>query len=418
MHLFEADGKSYPLDQLTFELPQLDLIHWLARQTIYPKVFWKEKGSHVIRAAVGNLLSFSHAPTLPDVCPFDVRLYGGMRFAPKTQNDEAWKGFPTACFWLPQIEISQENEKSVASINYLNEKSSLSDTKEFDFTDAALEDPIPSFIKSQNTPDSILWREQVGIILDQISSGMIDKVVLARKSSFYFTAPLSPWTILAHLNKKAKQATVFAFQLSPRLCFLGATPEKLFHRNGDHLQTDAIAATRPRGNTPEEDQIFEQELLHHPKELKEFQFVVDFLQTSLLPLSQHIRWEWPQGQIFKASHVQHLHNRLSAILKPGCSDDQLIRILHPTPALGGTPQTKALALLKTIESFDRGWYGSPIGIIGSKRSCLYVGIRSGLIQERSLHLFAGTGLVQGSVAEREWEELEQKIRPFTELFHL
>jgi hypothetical protein len=40
---------------------------------------------------------------------------------------------------------------------------------------------------------------------------------------------------------------------------------------------------------------------------------------------------------------------------------------------------------------------------------LAIGIRSAQIDANQLHLFAGAGIVPGSEADPEWQELEQKI---------
>jgi menaquinone-specific isochorismate synthase len=265
------------------------------------------------------------------------------------------------------------------------------------------------------TPNFLTWKENVDKVLKAISSGVLDKLVLARRTTLQFSQPISIRSCLNHLLNKAQRATLFAFQLSPSFCFLGATPEKLFERTGDELTTDVLAGTRPRGATSKEDVQLERDLLSSVKEQREFTIVKEFLQQVVCPLSQKMQWD-KQDRVFKASHVQHIHNRLNATLKGGISDAELIDALHPTPALGGYPREKAHALLKQIEPFDRGWYGGPIGVISPKSASLHVAIRSALIRQNSLHLFAGTGIVQGSVPEQEWDELEQKIRPFTELF--
>ena len=414
MQPFEIDGKTYRLDQLKLELPSIDLISWLSREPLYPKVFWKEKEGGITRAAVGNLLCFSHVPSLKTNSDLDIRLYGGMRFAQKKPNDETWRGFPQSCFWLPKIEVSQSDGTTEAIIYYLNEKASLSELQQLDFTDAPLPTQVHSLIAREEAPDFSIWEKNVDRVLEEIANERINKLVLARKTSLHFASPPSPWPLLAHLREKSKQATVFAFQLSPVLSFLGASPEKFLHRRDNILKTDAIAATRPRGKTAEEDLKLERELLADPKERREFQCVRSFIQNSLMPFSDAIEWEG-QDEILKTSHVQHIHNRLRAKLKSHVSDRDLIQLLHPTPALGGFPKEIALSLLNHIEPFDRGWYGAPVGVLSTKDISLYVAIRSGLIRERSLHLFAGTGLVEGSVAKKEWDELENKIRPFTEI---
>ena len=205
--------------------------------------------------------------------------------------------------------------------------------------------------------------------------------------------------------------------MGPNHCFLGATPERLFLREEDQLHTEAVAATSPRGKTPEEDLAFEHHLKTSPKEQREFHLVKDYLHSIVDPLSTTIVWE-NKETLLKTGHVQHLHDRLRATLKGPVSNTDLLRLFHPTPALGGFPRKEALDLLQQIEPFERGWYGSPIGAITAHRASFYVAIRSALIQERSLHLFAGTGIVSGSLPEKEWEELEHKIHPFLEMFKL
>lgn len=413
MYPFVINGQSFLLDRVLQELPNIDLIAWLKSQPLYPKIFWREQDSQITRVAVGNLLSFSDIPQFSSSSPFDVRLYGGIRFSQNHSDDPTWKGFPNTSFWLPQIEISQENGRTQAIFYSLDKP--LSSTPILESLAQSPSNSGYSLEERIEAPHFQDWQKQVETVLDSIQSGHMDKLVLARKTTLKFAKPPSPWAILSHLKEKARRATLFAFQLSPHLCFLGATPEKLFKRDGNLCITDAVAATRPRGATPDEDLQFEKDLLGSDKEQREFKIVKDYLDLKLLPLSKKMKWEG-NDRVLKASHVQHLHNRLNATLKNSITDADLVRALHPTPALGGFPREKSLAFLKQIEPFDRGWYGGPIGVIGTQSSSLYVAIRSALINENLLHLFAGTGLVPGSIAEREWEELEQKIRPFTELF--
>ncbi|MBS0604046.1 MAG: isochorismate synthase [Verrucomicrobia bacterium] len=409
------NGSSYHLCRLQIDLAEIDLIAWLESQMTYPKVFWKERDSHVARAAVGNLLTFPDVPLFSDSNPFDLRLYGGIRFGSNTNQEQTWQGFPSTGFWLPHIEITQENGRAHVIVYSLRETTPPEILDTIGFANRREPGEPLSLMERKETPDFYLWKQSVEDALIAISSGAIDKLVLARKTTLQFSKALSPWPLLRHLNERARRATLFSFQLTPHLCFLGATPEKLFQREKNLLSTDAVASTRPRGKTPEEDDQLEEELLSSPKEQREFKIVKDFLELALSPLSEKMDWDG-QDRVLKASHVQHLHNRLNATLKTGVSDSDLIRALHPTPALGGYPQKEALKLLEEIERFDRGWYGAPVGMVGQNGASLYVAIRSALIRERELHLFAGTGLVTGSEAEKEWEELEQKIRPFMELF--
>ncbi len=410
---FNINGRAYSLDRWTEQLPNIDLVRWLEGHPLFPKVYWKERDSETTYAAVGNLLSFSQVPHISDSSPEEIRFYGGMRFSERhSLDDPTWEGFPKVCFWLPEIELSQKDGRTEAVCYALNERA---ETEIGSVNKLPVRDRTTSLVERQDTPTFAHWEKKVQTVLQAISTGELNKLVLARKTILQFLQPLSPWPCLDHLIRKALRATLFAFQLSPSLCFLGASPEKLFDRKGTMISTDVVASTRARGATPQQDLQFERELLSGAKEQREFQIVKTFLKSTISPFSRKLEWEG-QDRILKTSHVQHIYNRLSALIKKEISDEEIIQALHPTPSLGGFPTRKALAMLQHIEPFDRGWYGAPVGVVGSHRASLYVAIRSALIQNRTMHLFAGTGLVQGSVAEQEWEELEHKIRPFTELF--
>ena len=115
--------------------------------------------------------------------------------------------------------------------------------------------------------------------------------------------------------------------------------------------------------------------------------------------------------------MQHLYKKFSCELKTPLLDRDLLDALHPTPAVGGTPRDKALSYIKKNEPFDRGWYAGPIGWISPVKSDIVVAIRSALIKDDTIHLFAGTGIVQGSIPLKEWEELDNKTAQFMDLFH-
>ena len=80
------------------------------------------------------------------------------------------------------------------------------------------------------------------------------------------------------------------------------------------------------------------------------------------------------------------------------------------------PIQKAVAAIRRLESFKRGWYCGPIGYFGFDCAEFAVGIRSGLIHDKKLFLFAGAGIVADSQPEAEWEEIETKIGNFIEIF--
>lgn len=404
MHPFNINGRVYQINRKSENIAPLDLFAWLDRHPSYPKVFWKDKDEQSARAAVGSLLSFSRIPHFSGDFPFDISFFGGTAFS-KNAKDGAWQGFPPVSFWLPEIEVTQAEEAE--AVFYAPEDG------HFDSGGHREIKPL-ELLERKHLPDLDVWKDNVEAVLHALEQGEAEKVVLARKTSLQFSTPVPIWPLFRELANRARHATLFAFQLSPSVCFMGASPEKLFSRKGNEVAIDALAGTRKRGKTPEEDLQLELELLNSPKERREFGFVKTFIEKTVSPLAESSAWNG-DDKILKTSHVQHIHNRLHAHLKQEMGDEALIRALHPTPALGGLPRDRALKFIGELEPFDRGWYGAPVGVIGNAESSLYVAIRSGLICKNALHLFSGTGIVKGSMAEEEWNEHEHKIRLFTEI---
>jgi menaquinone-specific isochorismate synthase len=104
-------------------------------------------------------------------------------------------------------------------------------------------------------------------------------------------------------------------------------------------------------------------------------------------------------------------------LKAGVSDLDLLMALHPTPAVCGLPQEKAMHWIRETEPFSRGWYAGALGFLGADASEFFVGLRSGVLLGREFHAFAGAGIVEGSVPSLEWEEIETKFKNYTDVLH-
>ena len=105
----------------------------------------------------------------------------------------------------------------------------------------------------------------------------------------------------------------------------------------------------------------------------------------------------------------HLHTPITAETG-GLSALALADQLHPTPAVAGLPRREAMAWLRTLEPFERGGYAAPFGWIDHAGDAeLRVAIRCGHARGQRLDLTAGAGLVRGSIAERELQEVGLKL---------
>ena len=147
-------------------------------------------------------------------------------------------------------------------------------------------------------------------------------MVLAQRVRLRFDAALEPLHLLQRLLEAddaaianagqtggahaagARHAYLFLLQLDKGAAFIGCTPEKLFMLEGNQLSTEALAGTRPRGDSAEADAALAHELLHCEKDLREVTAVRDFLVRSLEPASESLQHFPPF--VLQLRHVQHI----------------------------------------------------------------------------------------------------------------
>ncbi len=271
--------------------------------------------------------------------------------------------------------------------------------------------PLPQIIEKRHFPEYDGWQEIVDKALAMIDRGHLQKVVLARKTCLRFSSIIDPWSVFLRLRQNAAPSTTrFCLQYAKNKAFLGATPEKLFEREGLRLSTMALAGTAKCPPDSIQSAQLASALLASKKHRREVDLVVDFMANALSSFSQTL--EIGPLEILKSTHVQHLHYSIKALLKEKITDEELIKALHPTPALGGLPREEALSFIEKNEPFSRGPYGAPIGFISQNKTDLAIAIRSAYVENAELHLFAGLGIVPGSNAREEWQELEDKLSPF------
>jgi len=386
-------GCTFPCMRVRIPIPPVSLLNWLEKQPLYPKIYFKTSNGEKELAAVGEAYGLDSPPEFLNGSAA-VSFYGGMDF--QKRRHATWGNVSSSRFILPLFEIEKEKGATYLTVN--RTAPSLSNSLSFETTPFS---PFLAPIGRLDSPSFPVWKKGV----EEALKSEIPKVVLARTSLFTFKETLSPLAYCNALQEKAQNATLFAFLFSKEEAFIGATPEPLYQREGKQLSLAAIAGTRPRGTE------FENELLLSKKDQAECRFVADYLLERLKPLCETLSHA-QTFQLLKTVAVQHLTIPFSGTLKESVTDSKLIQALHPTPAVAGMPQSKALAFIEKVETFDRGWYAAPIGWISPKSAHLFVAIRSALFRKHELRLFSGAGIVKGSHPSKEWDELEDKIALF------
>ena len=353
-----------------------------------------------------------------------VRYFGGIRFdaghAPRSSGEATpWAPFGTARFVLPRLELREEEGQRTWACNLVLPR----DQEQADALLSSLRSPsstpagatsLPRPIERTDRPNREQWTDMVEWALEAIREGGLDKVVLARRVALSMGVPLDPFLMLHHLQADTPGCFHFAVRPAEGPAFVGASPERLLRREGPTIQSEAIAGTRSRGDSAQSDAALRDELMDSAKERREHAFVQDAIRKRLDGLCTNVdAAEAPTD--LTLSRRRHLHAPLTGTLRPSVSTGDVLDALHPTPAVGGVPTEAALDAIRTQEPFDRGWYAGPVGWIGADAAEFAVGIRAGLVHDADLTLFSGAGIVEGSVPEREWDEIEQKIEDFAAL---
>jgi salicylate biosynthesis isochorismate synthase/menaquinone-specific isochorismate synthase len=150
--------------------------------------------------------------------------------------------------------------------------------------------------------------------------------------------------------------------------------------------------------------------MHSAKDREEQAIVTRRITRALEPVSLWVR-PADEPVLVKVMNVQHLGTPIRAQLTEPLSAVEIAALLHPTPAVGGEPSAKALALIPALEGLDRGWYAGPVGWtdpFDDGEFC--VALRCALLRGDVAHLYAGEGIVADSEPAQELEANEAKLQ--------
>jgi menaquinone-specific isochorismate synthase len=252
---------------------------------------------------------------------------------------------------------------------------------------------------------------RVSAALAEIASGSLDKVVLAREVTVHANRPFLKADLLSRLRALHPSCTAFAID-----GFIGATPELLICRSGARIASQPLAGTAARSGDADADSKAEAALLASSKERSEHRVVVDTIASALAPVVAHL--EVPDGPaIRELRNVSHLGTSITGTLAERDGDYpsalELVALLHPTPAVAGTPVDLALDYLAKLEEIDRDRYAGPVGWVDARGDGeWHLGIRSAIVTGCAARLFAGVGIVADSDPAAELAETQLKLQAF------
>ena len=230
--------------------------------------------------------------------------------------------------------------------------------------------------------------------LAAIDRGELQKVVLARAVAVDADRDFDLRAILRRLARTQPGCIVYADG-----GFVGASPELLVDRRGEHVTCRPLAGTGANAN----------ELLASAKDAWEHQLVVDAVSAALRTCADVVHADRPAPVVF--ADVTHLATTVTATATRATVID-LVTALHPTPAVAGTPRDVALDLIARLESTARSRYAGPFGWVDARGDGAFVvALRGAEITGAHALLHAGAGIVAGSDPDAEWAETQAKFRP-------
>lgn len=242
-----------------------------------------------------------------------------------------------------------------------------------------------------------------------IHEGDVMQVVLSQRMQRPFAAaPLSLYRALRTLNPSPY---MFYYDFGD-FQVIGASPEILVRLQDGQVTLRPIAGTRPRGKTQEQDLQLAAELLADPKERAEHVMLIDLGRNDVGRISQSGTVALTENMLIERySHVMHIVSNVEGKLKAGLDAIDVLRATFPAGTLSGAPKLRALEIIDELETTRRGVYGGAVGYLGFNGDMdLAIAIRTGVVQNETLHVQAGAGIVADSVPELEWQETINKCK--------
>ena len=365
-------------------------------------------------------------PLLPPGAPRAprIRFYGGFSFRADHSQEGVWQAFPAWLFHVPVFELEGDGSgdawlrvRSFVSYDESDdvfvrlrhraealraELTTLMDTRA----------PVPSSVPGRRTmTDRGDWERSVEEALEAIRERRVSKVVLARTVDVDLDEPIDAVDVVSHLWDSNRGSHVFMFEPEPKSALVGAAPETVATLRDGVFHATAVAGSIRRGSTPREQAELATQLLASEKDRVEQRISLDDMIARLETVGHQIRAD-PQPHVLTLARIQHLETEIRASVPATVGVLDLLRLLHPTPAVCGLPRDAAMALLADEEPFDRGWYSGPVGWFDAEGNGIFApALRSGVSAGHGWRLFAGAGIVEGSVPTLEWDETAIKFEP-------
>jgi menaquinone-specific isochorismate synthase len=252
------------------------------------------------------------------------------------------------------------------------------------------------------------YLDAVTAVRDAVRAGALTKAVIARQIAVTADRPIDRHGVLQRLRASFGSSYRYAID-----GLVGASPELLVEIDGHDVRAHPLAGTAPRTGDVERDAEIAAALVASTKNQVEHRVVIDVVHDTLLPWCSFLDWE-PDPSIVTVANVQHLGTRIEGVLSSPPPDVlELVRVLSPTPAVGGHPRDAALALIADVEGVERGRYAGAVGWVDATGNGTWaVTLRCAELSadRTTARLTAGGGIVADSDPLAELAETQAKFQ--------
>ncbi|WP_310392161.1 chorismate-binding protein [Hymenobacter sp.] len=373
-----------------------------ALRTGRPLAVWREPGADHPRLLVARSLEAAYTGLPPAL---DAQAPAGFAFFPFRDSDHT-----PALFLPPDVVFDTGQPETVAVAAPARDLVPALTA----WLAAAPVEELGWHHSPQPAPHAATRTEYTALVdagVAAIEAAAVVKVVTSRAARRALPAGFDPLAALAELSEKYPRAFVSLVSVPGVGTWLGATPEILAEVTADGIfRTMALAATQPLTAA-----VTPRTAIWRQKEIEEQALVARYVVNCFKQLRLREYHETGPRTVI-AGQLLHLRTDFEVNLRqvpfPNLGTDML-RLLHPTSAVGGMPKAAALQFIQAHEGYDRAYYSGflgPVNVAAPGVARLYVNLRCLQLRPTEAILYAGTGLTVDSDPAREWQETELKLQ--------
>jgi isochorismate synthase len=292
----------------------------------------------------------------------------------------------------PGFHIAPFNDKDTPAVCIRADRSYLTDCK----------GQLPKAAPAAPLTDTLAREIHMQLVqksIEALKKGILEKVVVSRRFSLAISGDVLD--IFFHLTRTFPKAFSYIWYHPEAGTWLGATPERLLRYHSGMAETIALAGTRP-SDSKDSAPVWTE------KERHEQALVTRFILDQIDQKNMHP--ETGSVKNVRAGKVWHLGTdiRVSSSREQAV---ELLKVLHPTPAVCGIPRETASDFIRRNENFNREYYTGYLGEVGMEEEDsfeFYVNLRCIQLRNRRAYVYVGGGITEDSDPLAEWEETQQK----------